>query len=618
MKKKYFFLFLILVFSTGFIMLLGDFLLLIFFDYPISILTKHFFPPALIFMVIYFAVLGLNAKCFDEAYLKDKQSEEYIKLLKKFGGLPIKLIALNVVLHGAFLGINFFGGILSSLDAAMKGPLFMSALSFGMLVGTFIYVIGDGLVSLVLIGHNFSLYPQDLRERRQELKAMIVPSVASLMTLIFGYSVAMLSIIKAGGAPQMINVAFSGAIGLIIVFYLFVIFLAYNLKKNTNRVFTSVIKQVENLSSEQKDLTQRIKIVSVDEVGAIAGMVNTFCEHLSDGIKDIKSGQKELSTVGTQLENNAASMASSVTQIASAAEQILEKTQSQIDSVNTSGKAVREMVNLIGTMEEAIASQTSSMAQGSSAVEQMVGNISSIGVVTEKMAAQFKTVGEAADEGSRIQTDSKERIRIIVEQSEALQEANKIIATIAAQTNLLSMNAAIEAAHAGNAGKGFSVVADEIRKLAENSSSESRKIGAELKEIATTINQIVKDAEASEKAFSEVSRRINETEKLVLEVDNAIREQKTGASQVMESLRTMNETNSKVTDNSHKMNKGTETMLWEIDTLHGSAAEISSRMEEVSASIHKIESGAKEVSNLAASSHSSIEKISDIADGFEV
>jgi methyl-accepting chemotaxis protein len=248
----------------------------------------------------------------------------------------------------------------------------------------------------------------------------------------------------------------------------------------------------------------------------------------------------------------------------------------------------------------------------------MVGNISSIGSVTEKMAAQFKTVSEASKEGGRIQTESKQRISEIVEQSQALLEANKIIATIAAQTNLLAMNAAIEAAHAGESGRGFAVVADEIRKLAVNSSNESKKIGAELKQIVTTIDKIVKDAEASGSAFAEVSLRVGETEKLVFEVDNAVREQKTGASQVMESLRIMKETNAQVSENSRKMAQGNEEMLREIDALHGSATEISSRMGEVSEGIGKIKSGAQEVSNLAATTDSTIKKISSIVNEFEV
>jgi methyl-accepting chemotaxis protein len=394
--------------------------------------------------------------------------------------------------------------------------------------------------------------------------------------------------------------------------------MAVALKKNLSGFYSAVIDQMENLSSEKKDLTRRINVCSVYEIGTVSGMVNAFCEHLGGGIQEIKSGQHELSKVGTQLEENARSMAVSVTQIADAVEQVLAKTQGQMESVNTSSKTVNELKGLVETLEKSDVTQTTSMSQGSSAVEQMVGNISSIGTVTEKMAAQFETVAEASQEGGRIQNESRERIREIVAQSQALQEANKIIANIAAKTNLLAMNAAIEAAHAGETGKGFSVVADEIRKLAENSSSESRKISTELKQIVTTIDRIVKDAEASENAFAEVSRRIGETEKLVIEVDNAIHEQKTGAGQGIESLRIMNEINTQVSGDSRKMAQGNEAVLQEIGALQNSAREISTNMEEVSEGIRKIKSGAEEVSDLAAASRSSIEKISSTADEFEV
>jgi methyl-accepting chemotaxis protein len=258
------------------------------------------------------------------------------------------------------------------------------------------------------------------------------------------------------------------------------------------------------------------------------------------------------------------------------------------------------------------------MSQASAAAEEMVGNISSIGPVTEKMASQFSTVEEAANEGSRIQKESGERVSEIVKQSQTLQEANKIIATIAAQTNLLAMNAAIEAAHAGDAGRGFSVVADEIRKLAENSSDESKKISTELKQIVRTIDLIVKDSQSSGEAFAEVSHRISETEKLVLQVDNAIREQKTGAGQVMESLRVMNDMTARVSSGSQEMDRSAEAMLTEIDALQGSADEIETSMEQMSDSIKSLNSSAREVSELTVSTRFSIQKISEIANGFEV
>jgi methyl-accepting chemotaxis protein len=618
-------------------MLLADFLLMAFFGYSFSAggqstvdgtqlqgsgearLLLRFGLPGLAFLLVYSFVLGRSSGCFAPDFFKGASGDDFLVKIKKIGAIPIKMIALNVVMHAAFLGGIFINGGYLGIDPAIKGTLFLAALSFGMLVGTFIYVVCDGLVSSTLIAYNFTQFPRDLRENRQGLKAMIIPLAASLMALLFSCSITMLGIRVEGGILDNIHGgAWLAIVVPIGICFICITILSLNLKKNTAVLYTSIVTQLENLSSERKDLTRRITVCSVDELGTITGMVNAFCDHLGDGITEIKDGQKSLSGVGTRLEKNASDMANSISRISEAAELVLDKTKDQMNSVNTSSQAIHQISDHIKALEESITVQGHSMSHASAAVEEMVGNISSIGSVTEKMASQFETVAEAADKGSGIQKESSRRVGEIVEQSQALKEANKIIASIAAQTNLLAMNAAIEAAHAGETGRGFSVVADEIRKLAENSSAESKKIGAELKQISQTIDLIVKDAEASGTAFAEVSNRIGQTEKLVIEVDNAIREQKTGAGQVMDSLRVMNEITAKVSGGSEEMGHGADAMLKEIDSLQGSAEEIENRMEEITNSIKNLNAGAQEVSELAVNAQTSIEKISDIADTFEV
>jgi methyl-accepting chemotaxis protein len=593
-------------------MIVADFLVLLFFGHSFSRIIFRFGVPGLAFLAVYCLILGRNAKCFAMGYLQNQDEEQYVVRLKKIGAIPIKMIALNALLHPIFLGIVFQGEYLG-VKASIKGPLFLASMSFGMLIGTFIYVVSDGLVSRTLLAQHLTGYPRNLRERRQEIKACIVPLAAVLVSLLFAIAITMLGINKSGTQGSLSNISIP-----IVIFFFCIVALALNLKKNASVLYTSIVEQLENISSEHKDLTRRISICSVDELGTIAGMVNVFCEQLGDGIRDIKGGQKELSGTGSRLEENASDMVNSITRILSAVEQVLVKSQDQKDSAGNSSRAIQEIANQIKALEESIYTQTTSITQASTSIEQMVGNISSINTMTEKMTDQFKSVGTAADEGIDIQKKSEERILAIVQQSQALQEANKIIATIAARTNLLAMNAAIEAAHAGETGRGFSVVADEIRKLAENSSSESKKIGSELKQIIQTIDHIVRDSASSSNAFTDVSNRVDETEKLVFEVNNAIHEQKTGASQVMEALRVMNDVTAQVKDGSREISQGKETMIREINILQTSAGAVLTNIEEMSGNIKSINTGAQEVSNLAVSTRSSIQKISSIADEFEV
>ena len=146
-----------------------------------------------------------------------------------------------------------------------------------------------------------------------------------------------------------------------------------------------------------------------------------------------------------------------------------------------------------------IETQASGVEQASGAIEQMIENINSVSSSVEHMAGSFENLLKSTEAGVEKQKSVGVKIKDIETQSAELQGANHIISEIAAQTNLLAMNAAIEAAHAGDSGKGFSVVADEIKKLSENSQRESNKISEQLNAITNSIAEVVEaSTEASD------------------------------------------------------------------------------------------------------------------------
>ncbi len=255
-------LFSLLVILSGAALAAADFIILSFFGHSVSLLPVRFGLPGIAFLIIYILIMGRNGRCFSHNYFKNVDEQEFLNRLKKTGAVPIKMIAMNLVVHAVFLGALFLRGDYLGISSDIRGALFIALLSFGMLIGTFIYVMSDGLVSRTLLAQKFTQYPRDLRENRQELKAFIIPMAVALMAIPFAGAVTVLGM--SGNEAQEISM--SAVLIPLIVFFLCVTVLALILKKNSSVLYNSIIEQLENLSSQQKDLTKRIGIGSVDEL----------------------------------------------------------------------------------------------------------------------------------------------------------------------------------------------------------------------------------------------------------------------------------------------------------------------------------------------------------------
>lgn len=477
-----------------------------------------------------------------------------------------------------------------------------------MLDAAFLFILADRLVSKFLLDLRLARYPIDLREARQQRKNFIIPTFMSLMTFLFAISVALFVITSIEkGQGSIAQVALIAAIGASFAFFAISVLLVSMWTANTGMIYRSVIAQLEQLSAAEKDLRGRISIISVDELGSISGMVNSFCNSLSGSMAELRAAQGKLNGLGEELRKTADDSAGAVAQISSNVGRVREKTQFQSDSVVESSSAVEEIAKNIESLEDLISSQASSVTEASASIEEMVGNIGSVTASINKMAEQFGELHAAAEEGKAMQAASRERIGQIAARSEALLEANKVISTIASQTNLLAMNAAIEAAHAGDAGRGFSVVADEIRRLAETSAGQSKTIRNELAQVQKAIEEVVASSGLSEKSFERVAERISETGALVHEVQQAMHEQKEGSSQVLEALKLMNDISSQVRTGSQEMSAGNKTVLDEIERLREATADIKGSMDEMTIGAVGIADSARKVSEMAKVTMETIE-----------
>ena len=230
-----------------------------------------------------------------------------------------------------------------------------------------------------------------------------------------------------------------------------------------------------------------------------------------------------------------------------------EVKQSVRKVVETGSEKLTENGRDVQTLATAARDMTESVSTSSSAVEEMIANINSINSILEHNAESVGLLDGATRKGMAGIENVAELVSKIEENSNGLSEMSSVIQKIASQTNLLAMNAAIEAAHAGNSGRGFAVVADEIRKLAENSGSEARKISDVLKNVKQLIDATFKDTGDVQKEFSEVVQLSGTVVEQEQTVRRAISEQNEGGKQLLQAVGSMRELTQTVKERTEKL-----------------------------------------------------------------
>ncbi|HNZ26308.1 MAG TPA: methyl-accepting chemotaxis protein [Spirochaetota bacterium] len=564
-----------------------------------------------LFIVVSVLVVGKNAKYFNrDLYAVQDEPEIYKKNISSLGFIPLRALAafllLSIVLISSTVAFNDIIG----LQKNILTMIFCYLLSYAMLVSALIFALSDRVIVEFLLETKLRKYPSDLDERKQTRKIFIIPTFFTIMSLLFSFSNVFLIVNRQN--DNLMKLSSSSVIMILLgtLFYgVMVIILTALWSKSTGLIFKIVVNQIRYILSNEKDLSGRINICSVDELASISGMVNEFSSGLASNVDELKLAQNELYKIGDELNKNAESSAKAIDNITSKIINIKEKSDIQTNVAIESSGAIKQIVGSILTLESVISDQSTSVTQASASIKQMIGNIGSVTVLIEKMTRQFAALLDAAEIGKKAQADSSNRIVQIIERSGALREANKVIALIASQTNLLAMNAAIEAAHAGEAGLGFSVVAEEIRRLAETSANQSKTIQDEIVKVQVAIDEMVLSSKGADESFAKVAELINETESLVRESQQSMIEQREGSAQILEALKSMNDITTKVQTGSKKMSSEADTALIKIENLSDAAIEIKNDIEQMAKSATEINVNAQKVSEFA---HDSIETISAI------
>jgi methyl-accepting chemotaxis protein len=350
-----------------------------------------------------------------------------------------------------------------------------------------------------------------------------------------------------------------------------------------------VAASMDSLAAGNADLTVRMQPSrSENEITVVTRAMNRLTDKLFTIIKSTKTSTRELATIDEAISECSRNILRNIDSVVASLDDV--NTQIDIQAGNVSGtvESITSVSANIDSLEVLVHNQSKGVLDATAAVEQLIGNIVVVNESVEKMAGSFNVLESAVNNGTGRQQDVNDKITNILSKSQSLADANSAIETIAGQTNLLAMNAAIEAAHAGESGKGFSVVADEIRRLSETSSEQSKRISAELKNIMDSIYEVVSASDSASSSFEDVAQSLEKTNEMVVQIKGAMEEQRQGSSSITTVLRDMNEATGEVQSVSGKMAHDNKAILANVRNLEESSNVIRSSMGEMKRNIELI------------------------------
>ena len=366
------------------------------------------------------------------------------------------------------------------------------------------------------------------------------------------------------------------------------------------------------------DFTVRLPVHGNDEITDMFGYFNETITKIGTSIQQVGVNSNTMEEIGDELASNMTETASAVNQISANIDGVKQQALTQAASVTETAATVEEIVRTIKQLNNSIETQAASVAQSSSSVEEMVANIASIGQTLAKTDEVIKSLTTATGDGKATLVTSNAVTQKIAEESGSLMEASSVIQHIASQTNLLAMNAAIEAAHAGEAGKGFAVVADEIRKLAEESSMQGKTITTTLKTLSGEIETLSASSKTVEAKFNAIFTLAEQVKEMSDRLTEAMREQENGSKEVLTAIKSINTVTIEVQAGSEEMLKGGEGVAEEMQKLDGLTHTITESMNEMASGAVQINNAVQEVSEITQKNKRSIEALAGEVGKFKV
>ncbi len=366
-----------------------------------------------------------------------------------------------------------------------------------------------------------------------------------------------------------------------------------------SRAIVHLYKQIRVLG--EGDLTISVDIRSRDDLQKLGEHMNGFIGGLNQSIRTIKTAAADTIDVKNSLlktvehtQTSAESIGETTTTIGSQVEELNSRYSDSIGSVENMAKHSESVLEMLQDQRAMVEESTASITE-------MISSIRSVAETSEKRYAATEKLRESSRRGSQKLTMTTGLIQDVTANVDDIREATGVIRNVAAQTSLLAMNAAIEAAHAGEKGAGFAVVAEEIRKLSETTTTSSTRIGKILTDVIETIERTSEVGEQTRLVFDEVSSVVQEVSDSLTEITESMRELSVGGEQILEATSKLQDYSVTLGERGQQMGAATEELTSTMNYTKTTSAEVLDRVSRIGGEVDSINESMRSVGDLTHS-----------------